>query len=151
MGIWTKDGSIDQMAILAKKQKWHEGKSERVGVVTRWPTIKCYGTRHKQFKYLRRKRTFYGGSQNHDGSENPSPGKQTWQTWRKKQARFKILTWLRDCTIYSETFNGLDYELGNPHLFLCFSTSDRPSFLKFRKKKKERKNCKWRWCTTVLL
>ena len=38
MGIWTKDGSIDQMAILAKKQKWHEGKSERVGVVTRWPT-----------------------------------------------------------------------------------------------------------------
>ena len=35
MGIWTKGGKIDCMAILAKTQKWYEGKSERgEGVAT---------------------------------------------------------------------------------------------------------------------
>ena len=31
MGIWTKGGSIGRMAILGKKQKWHEEKYERGG------------------------------------------------------------------------------------------------------------------------
>ena len=31
MGIWTKGGKIDLMAILAKMQKWYGGKSERGG------------------------------------------------------------------------------------------------------------------------
>ena len=33
MDIWTKGGKIDRMAILAKTQKWYEGKSERKGGV----------------------------------------------------------------------------------------------------------------------
>ena len=33
MGIWSKGGKIDRMAILAKTQKWYEGKSERGGGV----------------------------------------------------------------------------------------------------------------------
>ena len=31
MGIWTKGGKIDRMEILAKRQKWYEGKSEGWG------------------------------------------------------------------------------------------------------------------------
>ena len=31
MGIWTNGGRIDRIAILAKTQKWYEGKSERGG------------------------------------------------------------------------------------------------------------------------
>ena len=31
MGIWTKGGKIDRMAILAKTQKWYEIKSEGGG------------------------------------------------------------------------------------------------------------------------
>ena len=39
MGIWTKGGQIDPMTILAKTQKWKEGKSplrERVKMHSSW-------------------------------------------------------------------------------------------------------------------
>ena len=36
MGIWKKGGQIGRMAILAKTQKWYEGKSER-GVLQQPP------------------------------------------------------------------------------------------------------------------
>ena len=31
MVIWTKGGKIDRMEILAKTQKWYDGKSEGLG------------------------------------------------------------------------------------------------------------------------
>ena len=37
MGIWTKGEKIDRMAILAKTQKWYEGKSEMGGAATTTP------------------------------------------------------------------------------------------------------------------
>ena len=38
MGIWTNGWKIDRMAILAKTQKWYEGKSEKGrGVATTPP------------------------------------------------------------------------------------------------------------------